>query len=72
MFETREGILKHCSANNAQILGDVAWRHREGKSPTLEAQATDLGDATAGQLHQPAGGGWGVAVTGGAPPARSW
>ena len=51
MFETREGILKHCSAKNAQILGDVAWRHREGKSPTLEAQATDLGDAIAYMCH---------------------
>ena len=51
MFETREGILKHCSTKNAQILGDVAWRHREGKSPTLEAQATDLGDAIAYMCH---------------------
>src|SRR5437868_1366578 len=26
MFETREGILKHCSVNNAKMLGDVAQR----------------------------------------------
>ncbi len=51
MFETREGILKHCSAKNAQILGDVAARHRDKKSPTLEAQSTDLGDAIAYLCH---------------------
>ena len=51
MFETREGILKHCSAKNAVLLGDIAWRHRENKSPTLEAQATDLGDAIAYMCH---------------------
>ena len=51
MFETREGILKHCSARNAELLGDVAWRHREKKSPTLEAQTTDLGDAIAYLCH---------------------
>ena len=51
MFETQEGILKHCSPKNAEILGDIAARHREKKSPTLEAQATDLGDAIAYMCH---------------------
>jgi dGTPase len=51
MFETKEGILKHCSAKNAALLGDIAARHREKKSPTLEAQATDLGDAIAYMCH---------------------
>lgn len=51
MFETKEGILKHCSAKNAAVLGDIAARHREKKSPTLEAQATDLGDAIAYMCH---------------------
>ena len=51
MFETKEGILKHCSAKNAAVLGDIAARHRDKKSPTLEAQATDLGDAIAYMCH---------------------
>lgn len=51
MFETKEGILKHCSPKNAAILGDIAARHRDKKSPTLEAQATDLGDAIAYMCH---------------------
>lgn len=51
MHETKEGILKHCSAKNAILLGDIAARHRDKKSPTLEAQATDLGDAIAYMCH---------------------
>mgnify|MGYP002661260334 CR=1 FL=1 len=51
MFETKEGILKHCSAKNAAVLGDIAERHRDKKSPTMEAQATDLGDAIAYMCH---------------------
>ena len=51
MFETKEGILKHCSPKNAALLGDIAARHRAKKSPTLEAQATDLGDAIAYMCH---------------------
>ena len=51
MFETKEGILKHCSPKNVALLGDIAARHRDKKSPTLEAQATDLGDAIAYMCH---------------------
>ena len=45
MFETREGLLKHCSKERAGILGDLAIRHIEGKSPPLEAQLVDWCDA---------------------------
>jgi len=51
MFETREGILKHCSPKNVPLLGDVAERHKLKKSPTLEAQTTDLSDAIAYLCH---------------------
>ena len=51
MFETREGILKHCSLNNANKLGDVAARFLNGNAPTLEAQVTDLGDSFAYTSH---------------------
>jgi dGTPase len=51
MFETREGILKHCSVHNARQLGDIASRFIEKKSPTLEAQCMDLGDAVAYACH---------------------
>src|ERR1700749_1763834 len=37
-FETREGILKHCSLNNARKLGDVGERFIKKRRPTLEAQ----------------------------------
>lgn len=47
MFETREGLLKHCSAERARALGEVAARHLDGRSPSLEAQAVDFADAIA-------------------------
>lgn len=50
MFETREGLLKHCRPHRAKTLGDVAKRHLTGKSSTLEAQAVDMADALA-YLH---------------------
>src|SRR5689334_23198093 len=37
-FETREGILKHCSLRNARLLGEVGERFLRGHSPSLEAQ----------------------------------
>src|SRR6187402_2408616 len=43
-FETREGILKHCSAENARQLGDVGRRFIERKQPSLEAQLANLAD----------------------------
>ncbi len=50
-FETREGILKHCSRRNAQRLGDVAQRFLTGGQPSLEAQITNLADAIAYNNH---------------------
>jgi len=50
-FETREGILKHCSVENARQLGDVGRRFLEGKQPTLEAQLANLADEIAYNNH---------------------
>jgi dGTPase len=51
MFETREGILKHCSLPNARRLGDVGQRFIENKQPTLEAQLANLADEIAYNNH---------------------
>ena len=51
MFETREGILKHCSKRNARELGDVGERFLERKEPGLEAQIADISDAIAYNNH---------------------
>ncbi|WP_374581199.1 deoxyguanosinetriphosphate triphosphohydrolase [Pseudoduganella sp.] len=51
MFETREGILKHCSVNNAKLLGDVAQRFLDKTQPSLEAQLTNLADEIAYNSH---------------------
>jgi dGTPase len=51
MFETREGILKHCSLTNAKRLGDVGRRFIEKKQPTLEAQLANLADEIAYNNH---------------------
>lgn len=55
-FETREGILKHCSRANAQVLelrepGGVAARFIHGGSPSLEAQLCNLADEIAYNAH---------------------
>jgi dGTPase len=50
-FECREGILKHCSAQNARILGDVAQRFLDRTQPGLEAQLSNLADAIAYNNH---------------------
>jgi dGTPase len=50
-FETREGILKHCSQKNAEKLGPVAQRFLDKTQPSLEAQLTDLSDETAYNNH---------------------
>src|SRR6187431_1958404 len=34
-FETREGILKHCSLNNARTLGELGQRFIRRRQPTL-------------------------------------
>src|SRR5690606_29503178 len=50
-FETREGILKHCSARNARELGDVGRRFLERRQPGLEAQIANIADAIAYNNH---------------------
>lgn len=50
-FETREGILKHCSKKNARALGDVARRFIDGGQPSLEAQIANLADEIAYNNH---------------------
>ena len=50
-FETREGILKHCSKNNARKLGEIGNRFLEGKQPGLEAQIANIADEIAYNNH---------------------
>jgi len=55
-YETREGILKHCSRANAQLLelkepGGVGARFVHGGSPSLEAQLCNLADEIAYNAH---------------------
>ncbi|GAA4032353.1 deoxyguanosinetriphosphate triphosphohydrolase [Actimicrobium antarcticum] len=51
MFETREGILKHCSPTNARTLGAIGQRFLDKKQPTLEAQLANLADEIAYNNH---------------------
>ena len=61
-FETREGILKHCSAKNARAIesaeapyadgaGGVGQRFLEHGQPSLEAQLCNLADEIAYNAH---------------------
>ena len=55
-FETREGVLKHCSRANAEHLelaeaGGVGRRFIERTQPSLEAQLCNLADAIAYNAH---------------------
>ncbi|QYG04571.1 MULTISPECIES: deoxyguanosinetriphosphate triphosphohydrolase [Massilia] len=50
-FETREGILKHCSLNNARQLGELGQRFIDRSQPSLEAQLTNLADEIAYNNH---------------------
>ena len=55
-FETREGILKHCSRRRAEALeaaepGGVARRFIDGTRPSLEAQVVNLADEIAYNAH---------------------
>ncbi|HRO38158.1 deoxyguanosinetriphosphate triphosphohydrolase [Thauera sp.] len=51
MFETREGILKHCSRANAERLGELGQRFLDGTQPSLEAQLANLADEIAYNNH---------------------
>ena len=50
-YETREGILKHCSAANARRLGELGERFLQRQQPSLEAQLTNLADEIAYNNH---------------------
>jgi len=55
-FETREGILKHCSRRNAARLVAIepqgpAQRFLDGTQPSLEAQLVNLADEMAYNAH---------------------
>src|SRR6476660_611533 len=50
-FECREGVLKHCSVQNARNLGDVGERFLNRTQPGLEAQLSNLADAIAYNNH---------------------
>ena len=50
-FECREGVLKHCSTQNARLLGDVGERFLNRTQPGLEAQLANLADAIAYNNH---------------------
>jgi len=50
-FETREGILKHCSLAHARLLGDVGQRFIDRTQPSLEAQLANLADEIAYNNH---------------------
>lgn len=50
-FETREGILKHCSVRNARELGELGERFLDRRQPGLEAQLANIADAIAYNNH---------------------
>ena len=51
MFETREGILKHCSRANARELGEIGARFLKREQPGLEGQIANIVDAIAYNNH---------------------
>jgi len=50
-FECREGILKHCSHNNAVLLGELGERFLKRQQPGLEAQLANFADEIAYNNH---------------------
>jgi len=50
-FETREGILKHCSLEHAAQLGEIGQRFLIPHRPSLEAQIANLADEIAYNNH---------------------
>jgi len=50
-FECREGILKHCSYNNAVQLGELGERFINRLQPGLEAQLANFADEIAYNNH---------------------
>jgi dGTPase len=51
MYETREGILKHCSRSKAKELGAIGQRFLDRLQPSLEAQVADIADQIAYNNH---------------------
>ena len=51
MFETREGVLKHCSPARARELGELGRRFLDDRRPCLEAQICNLADEIAYNNH---------------------
>ena len=50
-FETREGILKHCSLDLASQFGELGQRFIVGHQPSLEAQVANIADEIAYNNH---------------------
>lgn len=50
-FETREGILKHCSRVQARSLGELGKRFLHRRQPGLEAQIANIADTIAYNHH---------------------
>jgi dGTPase len=50
-FETREGILKHCSLEHAAQLGELGERFVKNLRPSLEGQIANLADEIAYNNH---------------------
>ncbi|HUN94183.1 MAG TPA: deoxyguanosinetriphosphate triphosphohydrolase [Burkholderiaceae bacterium] len=50
-FETREGILKHCSLDNARRLGELGERFLRREQPSIEAQIANVADEIAYSNH---------------------
>ncbi|MDD5250396.1 MAG: deoxyguanosinetriphosphate triphosphohydrolase [Rhodocyclaceae bacterium] len=51
MFETREGILKHCPPERARELGALGARFLDDRRPSLEAQICNVADEIAYNNH---------------------
>jgi dGTPase len=51
LYETREGILKHCSREHARGLGELGRRFLERGQPSLEAQLANVADEIAYNHH---------------------
>ena len=51
LYETREGILKHCSVENARRLGALGQRFLDKRQPSLEAQLANVADEIAYNHH---------------------
>ncbi len=51
LYETREGMLKHCSLKNARALGALGQRFMARRQPSLEAQIANVADEIAYNHH---------------------